>query len=97
MRTIEFCAAAALCVVPSSLLAADEISVERGLYISIKPRGDKRGFRFAQATFGQSPLPRCPWHQRTRRLPELVIFVDPVLKTIWKQRNPITTDAFDIA
>ena len=36
MRTIEFCAAVALCVVPSSqLLAADEVSVERGLYISI--------------------------------------------------------------
>ena len=35
MRTIEFCAAVALCVVPSSLLAAEEVSVERGLYISI--------------------------------------------------------------
>lgn len=35
MRTIEFCAAAAICIVPSSLLAAEEVSVERGLYISI--------------------------------------------------------------
>ena len=36
MRTIEFCAAVALCIVPSSqLLAADEVSVERGLYMSI--------------------------------------------------------------
>lgn len=36
MRTIDLCAAVALCIVPSSqLLAADEVSVERGLYISI--------------------------------------------------------------
>ena len=35
MRTIEFCAAVALCIVPSSQLAADEVSVERGLYVSI--------------------------------------------------------------
>ena len=35
MRTIDLCAAVALCIVPSSQLAADEVSVERGLYISI--------------------------------------------------------------
>ena len=35
MRTIEFCAAVALCIVPSGQLAAAEASVERGLYISI--------------------------------------------------------------
>ena len=35
MRTIDLCAAVALCVVPSSQLAADEVSVERGLYVSI--------------------------------------------------------------
>ena len=35
MRTIDLCAAVALCIVPSSLLAADEVSVERGLYLSI--------------------------------------------------------------
>jgi hypothetical protein len=36
MRTIELCTAVALCTVSSSqLLAADEVSVERGLYISI--------------------------------------------------------------
>ena len=35
MRTIDLCVAVALCIVPSSLLAADEVSVERGLYISI--------------------------------------------------------------
>ena len=36
MRTIDLCAAVVLCIVPSSqLLAADEVSVERGLYISI--------------------------------------------------------------
>jgi hypothetical protein len=35
MRMIGLCAAVALCVVPSSLLAADGVSVERGLYVSI--------------------------------------------------------------
>jgi hypothetical protein len=35
MRTIDIFAAGALCIVPSSLLAADGVSVERGLYISI--------------------------------------------------------------
>jgi hypothetical protein len=35
MRVIGLCAAVALCIVPSSLLAADEVSVERGLYVSI--------------------------------------------------------------
>jgi hypothetical protein len=35
MRTIDLCAAVALFIVPSSQLAADEVSVERGLYISI--------------------------------------------------------------
>jgi len=35
MRTINLCAAVALCIVPSSQLAAEEVSVERGLYISI--------------------------------------------------------------
>jgi hypothetical protein len=35
MRTIGLCAAVALCIMPSSQLAADEVSVERGLYISI--------------------------------------------------------------
>ena len=35
MRTIDFCAAVVMCIVPASQLAADEVSVERGLYISI--------------------------------------------------------------
>lgn len=56
MRTIDLCAAVALCIVPSSQLAADEVSVERGLNISIiggchsairkdtvKPRGNRSG------------------------------------------------------
>jgi len=35
MRTIDLCAAVVMCIVPASQLAADEVSVERGLYISI--------------------------------------------------------------
>jgi hypothetical protein len=35
MRNIDLLAAICLCIAPSSLQAADEVSVERGLYISI--------------------------------------------------------------
>jgi hypothetical protein len=35
MRTIDLCAAVLLCILPSSQLASEEVSVERGLYISI--------------------------------------------------------------